>query len=166
MPQAAGSRRCTTKADALVAAIQKGQTIDAAAASVSVKAAPRTASPAPALQQNQADRAASSSRRCSPPRQGHVFDGQVGHGAASWWRTSTTPIRAAGRRPRRAPPPRQGRGHRQEIFQDMGDAAHSAAVADDQARAATWPPAAQALGLSTPDAAAKAAPPPKRGPAL
>jgi len=159
--QQALAKAMADKADALVQAIQKGQTFEAAAASVNSKAAVLNGVTRAALQQGK-QIAPAMIETMFAAKKGQVFDGQVGQMQVMVARIDDAHP-AAGVDVARATAG-QGPAIAKQIFQDMGDATRAVALSTIKP-VGDLAAARQALGLSPSDLP-KSSAPPKRGPSL
>ena len=159
--QQALAKAMADKADALVQAIQKGQSFEAAAASVGVKAGVLNGVSRAALQQGK-QIAPAMIETIFAAKKGQVFDGQVGQAQVMVARIDDAHP-AAGVDVARATAG-QGPAIAKEIFQDMGDATRAVAISVIKPQG-DLTAARQALGLSASDLP-KSSAPPRRGPSL
>jgi peptidyl-prolyl cis-trans isomerase D len=159
--QQALTKALADKADQLVQAIEKGQSFDAAAASVNVKAGTLNGITRAALQQGK-QIAPEMIEKIFAAKKGQVFDGQVGQVQVMVARIDDAHP-AAGVDVARATAG-QGPAIAKEIFQDMGDATRAVAISTIKP-VGDLDAARQAIGLSASDLP-KSGAPPKRGPSL
>jgi peptidyl-prolyl cis-trans isomerase D len=160
MQQALG-KALAAKADALVQAIQKGESFDAAAASANVKAGVLNGITRAALQQGK-QLGPDMVEKLFSAKKGQVFDGQVGQVQVMVARIDAS-APAAGVDVARAAAG-QGPAIARQIFQDMGEATRAIAVSTIKP-VGDLNAARQAIGLS-PDQMPKSSAPAKRGPTL
>jgi peptidyl-prolyl cis-trans isomerase D len=160
MQQALG-KALADKADALVQAIQKGESFDAAAASANVKAGVLNGITRAALQQGK-QIGPEMVEKLFAAKKGQVFDGQVGQVQVMVARVDAS-APAAGVDAARATAG-QGPAIARQIFQDLGDATRAVAVSSIKP-VGDLNAARQAIGLS-PEDMPKSSAPAKRGPTL